>query len=159
MQERICRPLLSSLLIVCWIVPLRAQETEDLRGVWTLVSYTRDGRSVDREAMMIITQHHFTRILTDKKRQKFDFDFRQVDKLTAEQQRQVAESFPQFNASAGTYRMEAGTFYFTSSAHHNPGAVRNESKRRIDLKGDRVRLYGPAGSGYLEEIWERVERF
>jgi len=159
MKERICRALLSSLLIVCWIVPLRAQETEDLRGVWKIVSYTRDGRSVDMEAMMIITQHHFTRVLMDKKRQKFDFDFRQVDTLTAEQQRQVAESFPQFNASGGTYRVEAGTIYFKSSAHHNPGAVGHEAKRRIDLKEDRVRLYGPAGSGVLEEIWERAERF
>lgn len=147
------------LMLLCGIETLWAEQ-EDLRGVWKIVSYTRDGRQVPMEAMMIITEHHFARVLVEKNRKKFEgFNFRQIDKLTPEQQRLVAENFVRSNASAGTYRVEAGTFYFKSAAHHNPGAEGHEAKRRIDLKGDRLRLYGPAGSGVLEEIWERVERF
>lgn len=146
--------------VAAGIIPLGAQQQLDLQGVWKIVSYTRDGRKLEMEAMMVITRQHFTRVLMEKNRRKFEgFDFRQVEKLTPEQHRLVAEDFPRFNASAGTYRVEGDTFYFTSAAHHNPGAVGNESERKIDLKGDRLRLYGPAGSGVLDETWERVEKF
>jgi len=106
---------------------------------------------------MIISPRHYSRVSMEKDRQRFDFNFRQVEKLALEQRRFVADTFPRSDASAGTYRIEGGAFYFKSIAHHNPSAVGRESKRNIDWKGDRLRLYGPAGSGYLEEIWERVE--
>ena len=132
----------------------------DLRGVWKIVSYTRDGQPVPLEAMLIITERHFTRVLMEKGRPKFEnFNFREPDKLTPEQRRIVAETYPRFNASAGTYRIEGNIFYFRSTAHHNPGAEGRESDRRFELKGDRLRMYARAGSGEVDELWERIELF
>lgn len=107
---------------------------------------------------MIISQRHYSRVSMEKDRQRFDFNFRQVEKLALEQRRFVADTFPRSNASADAYRIEGGVFYFKSIAHHNSSAVGRESKGNIDWKGDRLRLHGPAGSGYQEEIWERAEK-
>lgn len=128
-----------------------------LRGVWKIVSYTRDGATVDLDAMMIITARHFSRVESERARKPFAFDFRKLDALTPAQVREVAESFVGSNASSGTYRIENDVFYFTSVTHHNPGALGHEAKRRFTLTGDRLRFSGPAGSGELEEVWERVE--
>ncbi len=151
--------LFFSAAVFCWFTPLQAQQQDDLRGVWRMVSYVRDGRPVQMEAMMLLTSSHFTRVLRQENRKKFDFNFRQVDNLTPEQHRAMAEAFVLFNAAAGTYRIDGDICYFRSTVHHNPGAEGHEAKRNIDWNGDRLRLYGPAGSGVLEEIWERVEKF
>ena len=132
----------------------------DLVGVWKLVSYTRDGKPLAMEAMLVITPKHFTRVLMEKDRPDFEgFDFRRVEKLTPDQLRVIAEAYPRFNASSGTWRVAGNVFYFTSTAHHNPGAVGRESDRTFELKGDRLRMYAQAGSGQVDEIWERVENF
>lgn len=143
----------------CFRPDTTAQSEPDLRGVWRNVSYSRDGKPVDLEAMMFISGSHFSRVSMERGRPPFEFDFRAPDELTPEQIRQVAETFPRSNANAGTYRVADGVFHFQSLVHHNPGAVNNESERQMELNGDRLRFFGPAGSGYLEEVWERVETF
>ena len=131
----------------------------DLRGVWKIVSYVRDGKPVEMDAVMIVTDRYFSRVESERNRPSLDgVDFRKVDALTPAQIRLVAEAFPRANAAAGTYRIEGQTFYFTSVAHHNPAAVGHEAKRTIDLRGDRLILSGPAGSGVLAETWERIEK-
>jgi hypothetical protein len=131
----------------------------DLRGVWRVVSYVRDGQPVEMDAMMIITGNHFSRVESERNRNKLEgIDFRRTDALTPAQMRLVAEAFPKTNAAAGTYRIENNVFYFTSVTHHNPAAVGHEAKRTIDLQGDRLTLSGPAGSGVLREVWERIEK-
>lgn len=133
-------------------------EAPDLRGVWRSVSYVRDGRKMDLDAMMIITARHISRVSMERNRPSFAaFDFRQVDKLTPDQQRAIARAYPMFNAMAGTWRIDGDTLYFRSTVHHNPDAVGRESDRKLELQGERLRLYGPAGSGVLEELWERIE--
>lgn len=132
----------------------------NLQGVWKCVSYVRDGRPVPIDAIMIISRGYFSRVESDHARPSLEgIDFRKPASLSPEQLRRVAESFPRANASAGTYRIEADTFFFTSMTHHNPDAVGHEAKRRIALTGDRLVLSGPAGSGVLEETWQRVEKF
>lgn len=133
-------------------------EQPDLRGVWRSVSYVRDGRKMDLDAMMIITARHISRTSMERNRPSFAaFDFRQVDKLTPDQQRAIARAYPMFNASGGTWRIDGDTLYFRSTVHHNPDAVGRESDRKFELRGDRLRLYGSAGSGMLDELWERIE--
>ena len=132
----------------------------DLRGVWKVVSYVRDGQNVPMDAVMIVTTQHFSRVESERGRNALEgVDFRRTDKLTPEQMRTVAEAYSKTNASAGTYRTDADTFYFTSMVHHNPQAAGHEAKRKMALTGDRLTLSGPAGSGQLVETWERVEKF
>lgn len=132
----------------------------DLRGVWKSVSYVRDGKNVPLDAMMIVTRGYFSRVESERDRPSLaGIDFRAPATLSAEQLRRVAESFPRTNASSGTYRVDGDTFYFTSVTHHNPDAVGHEAKRKIALTGDRLVLSGPAGSGVLQETWQRVEKF
>jgi hypothetical protein len=132
----------------------------DLRGVWKVVSYVRDGQTVPMDAMMIITGRHFSRVESERNRNPLEgIDFRRVDALSPAQIRLVAEAFARTNGSSGTYRVEGGTFYFTSVTHHNPAALGHEAQRKINLQGDRLKLSGPAGSGVLEETWERIEKF
>ncbi len=152
-------PVFFFAVVFCWIVPLQAQQQEDLRGVWQMVSYIRDGRPVQMEARMFLTSRHFTRVMRQKNRKDFGFDFRQVENLTPEQHRAVAEAAVLFNAATGTYRIEQDAIYFKSVLHHNPAAEDHEAKRNIEWKADRLRLYRTSGSGLLEEIWERVEKF
>jgi hypothetical protein len=138
----------------------RPGASPDLRGVWKLASYVRDGKPVPMDAVMIITPGHFSRVESERDRNALDgIDFRHTDKLTPEQLRIVAEAYSKTNASAGTYRTDAGMFYFTSMVHHNPQAAGHEAKRKLSLNGDRLILSGPAGSGDLIETWERVETF
>jgi hypothetical protein len=135
----------------------KAQGAQALRGVWRIVTYTRDGEKVDLDAIMIITGRHYTRVQSERTRKPFEFDFRKLDALNPAQVRQIADAYVGSNASAGTCRVEKDVFYFSSIAHHNPGAVGGESKRRFTLKGNRLQFFGPAGSGDLDELWERVE--
>jgi hypothetical protein len=132
----------------------------ELVGVWRLVSYTRDGRTVPMTALLIITPRHFTRALMENDRPSFRaFDFRQLDALTAAQMRLIAETYPRSNFAAGTWRVEGTTFYFRSTSHHNPDAVGRESDRTFEVDGDQLRMRAKAGSGEVDERWERVERF
>ena len=132
----------------------------DLVGVWRLASYTRDGKALSMEAMLIITPKHFTRALMEKDRPSFAaFDFRRLDALTPDQVRLIAETYPRSNFSAGTWRVDGKVFYFTSTTHHNPDAVGRESDRTFELSGDRLRMQAQAGSGVVDERWERIERF
>jgi hypothetical protein len=138
----------------------RAPAATDLRGVWKVVSYVRDGKTVPMDAVMIVTPQHFSRVESERGRNALEgLDFRRPDTLTPEQLRIVAEAYSKTNASAGTYRTDADTFYFTSIVHHNPQAAGHEAKRKMALNGDRLILSGPAGSGELVETWERVEKF
>lgn len=138
----------------------RGEVARDLVGVWRLASYTRDGKPVPMEAMLIITPRHFTRTLMEKDRPSFAaFDFRQVGALTPAQTRLIAETYPRSNFSAGTWRVAGETFYFTSTSHHNPDAVGREADRAFELAGDKLRLSAKAGSGVVDERWERVEKF
>lgn len=147
-----------------WLAVAVAQDRpaagRDLVGVWRLAAYTRDGKAVPMDAMLIITPKHFTRTLMEKDRPSFAaFDFRQVGAMTPAQMRLVAESYPRSNFSAGTWRVDGRTFYFTSRTHHNPDAVGRESDRAFELAGDSLRLSAKAGSGVVDERWERVEKF
>jgi hypothetical protein len=138
----------------------RSPAVPDLRGVWRVVSYVRDGKTVPMDAVMIVTPGHFSRVESERDRNALEgVDFRRTDRLTPEQLRVVADAYSKTNASAGTYRIDADTFYFTSIVHHNPQAAGHEAKRKLMLNGDRLVLSGPAGSGDLVETWERVEKF
>jgi hypothetical protein len=158
-MSKLCRVTMVALFLLAGAPLSDAQQAPDLRGVWKLVSYTRDGKVMAMDAQMIITAKYYSRVSAERNRRQFDgFDFRR-DKLTDQQARLVADTFPQSNSSAGTYRLEGDLFYFKTPIHQNPGAIGKESDRRFQLHGDRLLMSAEAGSGYVEEVWERVEKF
>jgi hypothetical protein len=156
------RPTLIALLvgIVCAAFLAgtpRADNGPDLRGVWTLVSLTEEGKPVAMNAMMILTKQYYARVTVEKNRPKFEgFDFRKPEALTPEQLRLVAFTFPRSNSNGGTYRVEGDMFLFTATAHQNPNAEGQDFRRRIALTGTRLKMIQESGQK-AEEVWERVE--
>lgn len=149
--------VLAILLLGCLTTPARAQDAPDLRGVWRLVSITDSGRDVPMNALMFLTKQYYARVTVDKDREKFvGFDFRKPESLTLNQQRLVAMTFPRSNSNGGTYRVVGDTFYFTALAHQNPNAEGQEFRRKLELKGNRLRLVQESDRK-AEEVWERVE--
>jgi len=133
------------------------QPTNDLRGVWKLVSITQEGKDVPTNGWMVITREHYIRVATEKGRPLLEgIPFRTPEKLTPEQQRLVAMTLPRSNSNAGTYHIDGNTFSFTSVAHSNPDAEGHDFHRKIELNGTHLRLIQETGTK-ADERWERVE--
>jgi len=132
----------------------------DLRGVWKLVSYRSTIKGGKQwTGLMFLGRQHFSRVYMEADRPKLDFNFETAPRLTPKQKDQIIESFKQFRAGIGTYRLSGTTIIMQSTAIYNPSALGNEFSREIRLEGSRLFLTGTTrvAGDRVEEVWERIE--
>ncbi len=127
-----------------------------------MVSYSRNGRPLDWDGMMIFTRKHFSRNYMARKRPVFGSDVINRAELSAEEKNNVVEALVQkFAADAGTYRVEGDHLYFDIDVAKTPSNVgRRGSGRRYAFAqgGQRLLLKGTMASGIsVEEVWEKTE--
>ncbi len=139
--------------------------TEDvetrLHGVWKLLSYKSGIKSPQCwVGLMFIDRGYFSRIYQTIDRRRLDFNFETASQLNAEQSQQLIESFKQFRAGIGTYRIARSTIIMKSTAIYNPSALGNEFTREFYFEGTRLIFVGTTkvAGDTVEEIWEPAER-
>ncbi len=139
--------------------------TEDfetrLHGVWKLISYKSSIKSPQRwVGLMFIDRGYFSRIYQTVDRRKLDFNFETASQLSPDESQEVIESFKQFRAGIGTYRISGTTIIMKSTAIYNPSALGNEFTREFYFEGTRLMFVGTTkvAGDTVEEIWEPAEQ-
>ncbi len=101
----------------------------------------------------------FSRIYQETDRRKLDFNFETTAELKPDQKDRLIESFKQFRAGIGTYRVIGDTIIMKSTAIYNPNALGNEFSREFRFEGSKLVLTGTTkvAGDKVEEIWEPAD--
>lgn len=128
-----------------------------LCGVWKLLSYRSSIKSSKHwTGLMFLQGGYFGRMYQQADRCKLDFNFETGTELNSSQKDQIIDSFRQFRAGIGTYRVVGDTIIMNSTAIYNPNAIGNEFSRQFRFEGKQLILTGTTkvAGDKVEEIWE-----
>lgn len=127
-----------------------------IQGVWRLAAYKSSLKSPQPwVGLMFLERGYFSRMYQQENREKLSFNYERETDLTPEQKDQLIESFREFRAGIGTYRIAGNTIVMKSMAIYNPNALGGEFTREFRFVDDKLILTGTTkvAGDQVEEVW------
>jgi hypothetical protein len=104
---------------------------------------------------MFLERGYFSRMYQQESRKKLSFNYERETDLTPAQKDQLIESFREFRAGIGTYRIVGNTIEMKSMAIYNPNALGSEFTREFRFHDGKLILTGTTkvAGDQVEEVW------